>query len=513
MVAVVRSTVVDAPVDDVWRVLRDFDSHRDWHPAVADSRIEGGRRGWQVGCVRAFTLADGGGFLRERLVALSDLDRRLVYCLLDTPIPLLGYVATIELKPVTDGGRTFWRWSSVFETPAGREAELAALVGDGIYAAGFDGLRRHLGRAGPVRRPPAAARTEVPLRETAPRRRAAAPAPAPAGPSAAGQTVRAEAVVLTGHGGPERLSVRTVDVPPPGPGEVRLRQTAVGVNYIDVYCRTGFFDLVAPGGVLGMEAAGVVADVGPGVPGLAVGDRVAYACPPPGAYAALRTMDAALLVPLPDGVDDETAAAVMLKGMTAEFLLHRVHRVREGDRVLVHAAAGGVGLLLCQWARRLGATVIGTVGSREKAALARRHGCAYPVVRGEDDFLETVRTVTGGEGCDVVYDAVGRDTFERSLAALAVRGHLVSYGQASGPVPPADVSGWASRSVTVSRPNFGHYTGTPDEVRSITDRLFDALGRGDVRVEIGRRLRLHEAAEAHRLLEGRATTGSTVLLP
>jgi NADPH:quinone reductase-like Zn-dependent oxidoreductase len=199
--------------------------------------------------------------------------------------------------------------------------------------------------------------------------------------------------------------------------------------------------------------------------------------------------------------------------MTAEFLLHRVHQVREGDSILVHAAAGGVGQLLCQWARALGATVIGTVGSIEKARIARTHRCAYPIVYTEEDFVEKVKEITGGRGCDVVYDAVGRDTFLRSYEALAIRGHLVSYGQASGPIEPVDIAGFVGKSARVSRPNFGHYTGTPADVRAITDRLFDALRRGIVHVEIGQRFALRDAAEAHRALEARRTTGSSILVP
>jgi NADPH:quinone reductase-like Zn-dependent oxidoreductase len=199
--------------------------------------------------------------------------------------------------------------------------------------------------------------------------------------------------------------------------------------------------------------------------------------------------------------------------MTAEFLLHRVHQVKEGDSVLVHAAAGGVGQILCQWARALGATVIGTVGGIEKARVARAHGCAYPIVYSEEDFVEKVREITGGRGCDVVYDAVGRDTLLRSYEALAVRGHLVSYGQASGPIGPVDIAGFVGKSARVSRPNFGHYTGTPAEVRAITDRLFDALRRATLTVEIGQRFALSDAADAHRALEARRTTGSSILLP
>ncbi len=226
----------------------------------------------------------------------------------------------------------------------------------------------------------------------------------------------------------------------------------------------------------------------------------------------MRTIDAALLVPLPGDIDDRLAAAVLLKGMSAEFLLHRVHRLRQGETVLVHAAAGGVGQLLCQWARALGATVIGTAGSAEKARIARDAGCVHTIIYTQEDFVARVREITGGRGADVVYDAVGRDTFGKSYDALGVCGHLVSYGQASGPVQPVDIASYASKSATVSRPNFGHYTDTPAKVRAITDNLFRAIRTGILRPQTGLTLPLRDAAEAHRALEERRTTGSIVLL-
>jgi NADPH:quinone reductase-like Zn-dependent oxidoreductase len=332
------------------------------------------------------------------------------------------------------------------------------------------------------------------------------PSPSP------GETLRAGAIVVTAHGGADRLSWQEIAVPPPGPGAVRLRHTAIGVNYIDIYCRTGYFDLLTPPGVPGMEAAGVVLDAGEGVADFAPGDRVAYACPPLGAYSELRTMDAALLVRLPDEIDDRTAAAALLKGMSAEFLLHRVHKLREGQTILVHAAAGGVGQLLCQWASFIGATVIGTAGSAEKAATAREAGCAHAIVYTEEDFVARVMDITGGRGADAVYDAVGRDTFGKSFEALGNCGHLVSFGQASGPIAPIDIAAYASKSATVSRPNFGHYTDTPEKVRAITGNLFRALRTGILRPNIGLTLPLREAAEAHRALEGRRSSGSIILI-
>jgi NADPH:quinone reductase len=497
MIRVARSTIIDAPVEAVWALLRDFNSHESWHPAVAASRIEAARASDEIGCVRDFRLASGDG-LREQLLALSDRDRTLTYCILDAPLPLEGYVATIRLKRVTDGDRTFWSWESRFSAPAARADELKQLVADGIYEAGFAAVSRLLARSA---RPGAEPERGVTVHR---------PIPVARGE---GRALHCNAVVLDAHGGPDQLRWRQVEVPPPGPGEVRLRHTAIGVNFIDIYCRTGYFDLVRPSGILGMEAAGVVLDVGAGVRDIVPGDRVAYAGPPVGAYTELRTMSAELLVPLPAEVSDEVAAAILLKGMSAEFLLHRVHRLREGETVLIHAAAGGVGQLLCQWARAMGATVIGTVGTHEKARVAREAGCAHAIIRTHEDFAAQVRELTDGRGADVVYDAVGRDSFAKSYDALAVCGHLVSFGQASGPIAPIDIASYAGKSATVSRPNFGHYTDTPQKVRSITDNLFRHIRNGTLRAAIDRRLPLRDAAQAHRALESRSTTGAIVLRP
>ncbi len=306
---------------------------------------------------------------------------------------------------------------------------------------------------------------------------------------------------------PRRASIRA-----PGPGEARLRQTAIGVNFIDVYCRRGSFDLVSPGGVVGMEAAGVVESVGSGVVRVRPGDRVAYACAPPGAYASIRTMGADLLVRLPPTISDEVAAAMLLKGVTASFLLHDVAAVRPGETILVHAAAGGVGRILCRWAKALGATVIGATSSEVKAEEARLVGCDHVAVTSREDFASSVLTFTAGRGVDVVFDAVGKDTFERSVECLAPRGRLVSFGQASGDVGAHSIDRLASRSVTVSRPNYVHYTDTPDKMALQTGRLLGALGSGAVIAERPRAYPLAEAARAHADLEGRRTTGSLILI-
>ena len=554
MVRVRRTTVLDAPIDSVWRILRDFNGHDRWHPIVARSALEDGRRTDQVGAVRDFTLT-GGERVREILLSLSDRDRRLRYAIVESDLPLRDYVAELFLKPVTDGDRTFWSWSSRFRAPPGEERTLATLVAEQVYEAGFEAVRAALGAGnrGAAGRgtagtapatvsladgvPPgaapasaaAAAFTTHPAAASAPPRTGPAALRAPAGGSAgagadpaarttsgtgtvAAGSIAGEAMIVERHGGPEVLRAAPAEAPLPGPGEVRLRQTAIGVNYIDVYCRTGYFDL-APPGALGMEAAGTVVDVGPGVRHLAAGRRAAYACPPPGAYATVRTLDAALVVPLPDHIDDATAAAGLLKGMTAEFLLHRVHALRPGEIVLVFAPAGGVGRLLCQWAAHLGARVIGATSSEAKARAARAAGAHDVILPGEASLEEQVLDLTGGRGADVIYDGVGRDSFAHSVAALAVGGRLVSFGQASGDVGLYDVGSLAAKSATVSRPNFAHYTDTPEKVAAITERLFDALERRIVRVEIGQRYPLREAAEAHRVLEAGETVGSTILVP
>ncbi|WP_018231841.1 quinone oxidoreductase family protein [Thioalkalivibrio thiocyanodenitrificans] len=315
-------------------------------------------------------------------------------------------------------------------------------------------------------------------------------------------------------GGPEVMRWESIEVGDPGPGEVRLRQTAVGLNFIDVYFRTGLYPLPSMPGVLGMEAAGVVEAVGEGVSTLSEGDRVAYATPPPGAYAEARIMPATRLVKLPDNIEDKTAAAMMLRGMTAHYLLRRIHRVEPGDRILIHAAAGGVGLIACQWASHLGATVIGTVGSDEKAEIARAHGCDHPIVYTREDFVTRVREITDGEGVAAVYDSVGKDTFMGSLDCLRPRGMMVTFGNASGPVPPFEPILLSKKgSLFLTRPTLFHYTSTPEDLAWASGDLFEVVGSGAVRIEINQTYALKDAAQAHRDLEGRKTTGSSVLLP
>ena len=315
-------------------------------------------------------------------------------------------------------------------------------------------------------------------------------------------------------GGPDAMQWEDVELGAPGPGEVRIRHEAVGLNYIDVYFRTGLYPAPSLPFSPGMEGAGVVEAVGEGVGALAAGDRVAYAAPPVGAYAEERLMPADRVVKVPAGIDARQAAAMMLQGMTVEYLLRRTFPVRSGDTVLFHAAAGGVGLIACQWAKHLGATVIGTVGSDEKAELARTHGCDHPIVYTRENFTERVRELTDGAGVPVVYDAVGRDTFEGSLDCLRPRGMLVSFGQASGKIEPFDVGILSAKgSLYVTRPTLMTYTASRADLEASAQALFDVVGSGAVRITVNQTFSLADAANAHRALESRQTTGSTILLP
>jgi NADPH2:quinone reductase len=323
----------------------------------------------------------------------------------------------------------------------------------------------------------------------------------------------ARVVRIHDTGGPEVLTYENRPVGEPGPGEVRLRQTAIGLNYIDTYHRSGLYPLPELPAVLGREAAGVVEAVGPGVSEFHEGDRVAYAMSA-GAYASERTIDVREIVRLPEGIDERRAAAMMLKGLTAHYLLRRTYRVKQGDTILVHAAAGGVGLILCQWAKKLGATVIGTVGNEEKAELARSHGCDHPVVYTAEDFLERVRAITDGRGVPVVYDSVGRATFDKSLDCLEPLGLMVSFGQASGPVPPFAIGTLAAKgSLFLTRPTLATYIARREELVAAADELFRAVVEGSVRIEVRQTFPLSEVERAHRHLESRRTSGSTVLIP
>lgn len=314
-------------------------------------------------------------------------------------------------------------------------------------------------------------------------------------------------------GGPEVLLWETVELAPPAVGEATVQHLAVGLNYIDTYHRTGLYPLPLPAG-LGLEGAGLVTAVGEGVTEVRVGDRVAYAGGPVGAYAESRNIPAHRLLKLPDAIDFKTAAAMMLQGLTAAYLLRKTYRVQAGDAVLIHAAAGGVGLIACQWAKALGATVIGTVGSDAKGELARAHGCEHVINYSRENFTQRVREITGGEGVPVVYDGVGKDTFMGSLDCLRPLGMMVTYGNASGPIPPLDLLLLSQKgSLFITRPSIMSYTAKRADLEALGAELFDIVLSGKVHIEVNQTYALKDAAQAHRDLEARKTTGSTILLP
>ena len=321
------------------------------------------------------------------------------------------------------------------------------------------------------------------------------------------------AIMLREYGGPEALRYEEVEVGEPGPGEIRLRQTAIGVNFHDCYVRSGLYQTLPLPGIPGIEAVGVVEATGAGVEGLAVGDRLGYLTNTYGAYASARILPASLALPLPDAIHDHLAATVLLKGLTAEMLVRRVHRVEPGMTVLVHAAAGGVTRLVVQWATALGATVIGTAGSPEKVAIAEAAGCAHVIPYREVDFVAEVRRITGGRGVDVVYDGVGGETFYGSLDALATFGHLVNFGQAAGPVAPLVMPQLAAKSASVSRPIIFHYTADPARLREMASTVFAAFANGTLTADPGQAFPLAQAAEAHAFLESRAATRPLILIP
>jgi len=322
-----------------------------------------------------------------------------------------------------------------------------------------------------------------------------------------------KAIRILKTGGPEVMEYVDVDLPAPGPGEALIRQMACGLNFIDVYFRTGLYAQPLPAG-LGMEGAGVVEAVGAGVSHIQPGDRVAYAGRPCGAYAEARVLPADILVKLPDAIGFETAAAMMLQGLTVQYLFRRTFRLQGGETILFHAAAGGVGLIACQWARALGVTMIGTVGSDEKADLAKAHGCVHTINYNKENFVERVKEITGGQGVPVVYDSIGKDTFTGSLDCLSPLGMMVSYGSASGPVPPFSLNELASRgSLFITRPSIFSYTAKRDDLEMMAGELFGMVESGKIKIDVNQRYALKDVAQAHRDLESRKTTGSTILIP
>lgn len=325
--------------------------------------------------------------------------------------------------------------------------------------------------------------------------------------------IMVKAVRIHAPGGPEAMVYEDVELGQPGEGQLLIRQTAIGVNFLDVYHRSGAYPLATMPATIGMEAAGVVEAVGKGVSGFKVGDRLAYSCPPPGSYVEMRLVNAAQMVKLPKEIPDKIAASIMLQGMTARYLLKQTHKVRKGDWILVHAAAGGMGLLLCQWAKHIGCRVIGTTSSDEKAALARKNGCEFPIIYTREDFVARVKEITGGKGVSVVYDGVGKDTFLKSLECLAIRGHLVSFGAASGPPEPISPAVLSTKSMSLTRPTLFQHIATRPELLANARDVFKAVISGVLKIQKPAEYKLKDAAQAHIDLTSRKTTGPIILIP
>ena len=327
-----------------------------------------------------------------------------------------------------------------------------------------------------------------------------------------------KAQVLRAFGPPDVMEWKDIDVPPPGEGEVRMRHTAIGINFADTYHRGGIshpWPVPDPPTVIGFEAAGVVEDIGPGVVGFKTGDRVAYGIPPLGSYAQARNYPVASLLHLPDQLEDKQVAALLMKGMTAQYLLRRTYKVQPGDTILVHAAAGGMGLILCRWANHLGATVIGTVSTPDKAELAKAAGCHHPVVRKNEDFEQVCRDVTDGEGVAVVYEAIGKDTLQKSLDCLRPMGVCAAYGHVSGPPDPVDIIKdlGARGSLFITRPAIMHYVAKRGDLEATAAELFDVIEQGVIRADINREFALEDAVAAHEAIESGTTTGASILIP
>ena len=490
---VIQSVVIDAPIDRVWAVLRDFNSHDRWHPAVAPRRKENDVAGDVVGGVRRFSLSDGAE-LREQLLSHSDREYTFTYCILDSPLPLFDYMATVRLKPVTDGNQTFWDWRSQFRAPDDRTEELKNLVGRQVYEAGFGGLRSFLADQ------TASPRPQVP--------EGAASVAAAVG----GEHLPSRTVVAATAGGPEVMSLNDTTISAPGPQQVRIRQTAIAVNYLDLKHRRGIaagFDFP---GTPGVEGVGAIIDVGEQVNGLFPGDRVAYMSRTPGAYADIRCIDADACVPLPDSVSDNDAAT-LLKGVTAALLLSRVFRAAPGATILIQAVAGGVGHLLSQWAKSMDLTVLGTISTAEKAKFSRDRGCDYPLVVADDIPLAAeVMRITNGRGVNYWVHSSGAHGLDTAVACLSRCGHCAVIGDRDGQAIPIDVNVLKQRSLTVSAPVCFDYFDDRPYLQRLAHQLFAKIQNHTIIPAI-EAFPLSQATDAHHRIESRQTMGAVVLTP
>lgn len=487
-ITLIRSAVIDAPIDRVWAVLRDFNSHDQWHPAVVRSQMENDLDGDVVSGVRRFSFADGAE-LREQLLHHSDRDCTLIYSILDSSLPLLDYVATIRLRPVTDGDQTFWDWRSQFRVPDDRAAELESLVGRQVYEAGFTGLRTFLAEQAP----PDKTDTEMVT-------------------ASAGEHLPSPVVMVTGTGGREVFSLSDVMVPVPTDRQVRLRQTAIAVNRLDLTHHRGISADVDLPWTPGVEGVGKIIDVGEQVNGLFPGDRVAYLIRTSGAYADIRCIDASACIPLPDGVSD-IEASTLLKGVTAGILLSRVFRAAPGATILIQAVSGGVGHLLSQWAKSLDLTVIGTVSTIEKAKFSRDRGCDHPIVVSDGRHLAAdVMRITNGRGVDYWVHSSGAQGLDEAVACMSRCGHCAVIGDSGEQSIPLDVNQLKQRSLTVSAPDCFDYFDDQAYLQRLAHQLFVKILQRTIIPEV-ETFPLSQVSDAHHRIEARQTMGTVVLIP
>jgi NADPH2:quinone reductase len=492
-IRLIRSAVIEAPIERVWAVLRDFNSHERWHPAVTRSQMENDFDGDVVGGVRRFSLTDGAE-LREQLLHHSDRDTTITYSILDSPLPLLDYVATVRLKPVTDGNHTFWDWRVRFRAPADRAAALETLVGRQICEAGFTGLRRFLDeQTAPPTAPSGKTDTAV------------------LAAAAAGEPLPARAVVVTIPGGPEVMSLHDVTVSAPTGRQVRIRQTAIAVNTLDLHHRRGIAAGVDLPGTPGLEGVGEIIDVGEQANGLFRGDRVAYMSRTAGAYADICCVDADACIPLPDGVSD-SEAATLLKGVTAGLLLSRVFRAVRGAVVLIEAVSGGMGHLLSQWAHSMDLTVIGTVSTVDNARFSRDHGCGHPIVVSDGKPLaEEVMRITNGRGVDYWVHS-GAHGLDDAIDGLARCGHCAIIDHHGEQPLRLDLNRLKPRSLTVSAPDRFDYLGDRLYLLRLAQHYFTKIQHRTIIPAI-ETFSLDQAADAHARIEARQAMGAVVLTP
>jgi NADPH:quinone reductase-like Zn-dependent oxidoreductase len=492
-ITVQRSAVIDAPIDRVWEILRDFNSHHKWHPAVIHSQMENDLVGDVVGGVRRSNL-NNATELREQLLSHSDVEHTYTYCILDSPLPLFDYLATVRLRPVTDGSQTFWDWRSQFRTTPERAEELKRLVGKEICESGITGLRTFLAEKSEPEK--------VSIIEEAKKVVTAVK----------GENIPSKAIIVEAFGGPEVMDLRDATIPAPEPWQVRIRQTAIGINYIDIKHRQGSAAGLDLPGTPGVEGVGTIIDLGEQVSGFFPGDRVAYVSRTPGAYADIRCVDADDCLLLPDNVSD-TDASTFLKGVTTILLLNRIFRAASRNTIMIQSVSGGLGHILSQWAQSINLTVIGTVSTTEKAKFSRNYGCEYPIVtKGDAPIKDEVMRITNGRGVDYWVQSSNAHGIDDAVACLSRCGHCAVIGDRDEPAVPIDVNELKKRSITVSAPVCFDYIDDRSYLQRLAQQLFSKIRNRTISPVI-KTFPLSQAKEAHKNIETRQNMGAIVLIP